>query len=292
MVRGRWHSGRTVAGIGGVVVPFPANRASRRDYNGAVMQTETAPSAGPIGPFRLGNWEVRPRHNELVSAQETRHLEPKAMDLLVFMTSNAPEVVSKNAIIDSVWEGRIISEGTLTNTIAELRRALGDDARHPRYIETIPKRGYRLVAPVEAVSFSTSDDEHAPPHRRRIVVVIAIAGVLLAAAAVTTIVLQTRHRPLDPELVLVGPFVNRTGDESFDAAAVLARDRLVTSLSESGLARAVPAYLDEPGDAITPLCSAARGLGAGLAVGGALYLHEGQVEVQANLVDVEESALL
>ena len=159
MVRGRRHSGRTVAGIGGVIVPFPANRASGRDYNWVAMKTEIAPSAEPIGPFRLGTWEVRPRRNELKSGEETRHLEPKAMNLLVFMTSNAPEVVSKNAIIDSVWEGRIISEGTLTNTIAELRRALGDDARHPRYIETIPKRGYRLIATVEPISSSTGDDE-------------------------------------------------------------------------------------------------------------------------------------
>ena len=292
MARGRRHSGRTVAGIGGVVVPFPASRASGRGYNGAAMQTETAPSAEPIGPFRLGNWEVRPRHNELVSGQETRHLEPKAMDLLVFMTSNAPEVVSKNAIIDSVWEGRIISEGTLTNTIAEIRRALGDDARHPRYIETIPKRGYRLVMPVEPVSSSTGDDERASSPRQRAVVFSAIATVLLAAVVAATFVLQTRKSPLDPELVLVGSFVNRTGDESFDAMALLARDRLVTKLSGSGLVQAIPSKIDEPGDAIDQLCAAARRSGAGLAIGGTLYLHEGEIEVQAKIVDVRESAPL
>jgi len=292
MVRGRRHSERTVAGIGGVIVPFPTNRASGRDYNGAAMQTETAPLAEPIGPFQLGNWEVRPRHNELISGQETRHLEPKAMDLLVFMTSNAPEVVSKSAIIDSVWQGRIISEGTLTNTIAELRRALGDNARHPRYIETIPKRGYRLVADVEPVLASTGDNERASPLRRRAIFFSAIAAVLLATLVMTTFVLQTRKSPLDPKLVLVAPFVNRTGDESFDAMALLARDRLVTKLSESGLVQAIPSSIDEPGDAIDPLCSAARGSGAGLAIGGTLYLHEGEIEVQAKIVDVRESAPL
>jgi len=292
MVRGRRPSGRTVAGTGGVVVPFPAKRASGRGYNGAALQLETAPSAEPIRPFRVGIWEVRPRRNELVSGQETRHLEPKAMDLLVFMTSNAPEVVSKNAIIDSVWEGRIISEGTLTNTIAELRRALGDDARHPRYIETIPKRGYRLVATVEPVSSSTGDDERASSRRQRAVFFFAIATVLLAAVVVATFVSQTRRSPLNPELVLVGSFVNRTGDESFDAMALLARDRLVTKLSGSGLVQAIPSKIDEPGDAIDSLCSAARRSGAGLAIGGTLYLHEGEIEVQAKIVDVRESALL
>ena len=291
-MRGRRHTGRTVAGVGGVVIRFPVPRASGSDYNGAAMRPEPAPSAKPIGPFRLGDWEVQPRRNELVSGQETRHLEPKAMDLLVFMMSRAPEVVSKNAIIDSVWEGRIISEGTLTNTIAELRRALGDDARHPRYVETIPKRGYRLVAPVEPLSSSTADDEQTPSRRSRTILVIAVAAVLLLTAVVVTIVLQTRNRPLDPELVLVGSFVNRTGDKSFDAMALLARDRLITTLSNLGLARAVPANIGHPSDVIDSLCSAARASGAGLAIGGALYLHEGEIEVQAKIVDVQESALL
>jgi DNA-binding winged helix-turn-helix (wHTH) protein/tetratricopeptide (TPR) repeat protein len=235
---------------------------------------------------------VRPRRNELKSEQESRHLEPKAMNLLVFMTSNASEVVSKNAIIDAVWEGRIISEGTLTNTIAELRRALGDDARHPRYIETIPKRGYRLVAAVEPVSSSTGDDARASPLRRRAILWSAIAAVLLAMLVVTALVVQTRRSPLDPEQVLVGPFVNRTGDQSFDAMALLARDRLVTELSGSGLVQAIPSKLDEPVDSIDPLCSAARRSGAGLAIGGTLYLHEGEIEVQAKIVDVQESAPL
>lgn len=292
IVRGGRHSGRKAMGIGGVVVPFPAKRASGRDYNGATMQPETAPSAEPIGPFRLGKWEVRPRRNELISGQETRHLEPKAMDLLVFITSSAPEVVSKNAIIDSVWEGRIISEGTLTNTIAELRRALGDDARHPRYIETIPKRGYRLVAAVEPVSSSTGDDSKATPPRRMAILFSAIAAVLLAAAVVVTFVVQTRRSPLDPELVVVESFVNRTGDQSFDAMALLARDRLVTRLSGSGLVQAIPSKFDEPGDVIGRLCSTARSSGAGLAIGGTFYLHEGEIEVQAKIVDVRESAPL
>lgn len=289
MVRGR-HSGRSIAGISGVIIPFPVPKEPKTNYNGVTMRPETAPAAKPTGPFRLGDWEVRPHHNELVSGQETRHLEPKAMDLLVFMASSAPEVISKNAIIDFVWEGRFISEGTLTNTIAELRRALGDDARHPRYIETIPKRGYCLVAPVEPVSPST-DDEQAPLHRRGTLVVIATTAVLLTVAA-ATIFLQTRNRPLDPDVVLVTVFVNRSGDPSFNAAALLARDRLVSKLSESGLVRAVPANIDQPDDMIASLCSAARDSGAGLAVSGTLYLHEGQVEVQAQLVDVGESALL
>src|SRR5262245_64882719 len=70
------------------------------------------------------------------------------MDLLAFLATTGGRVVSKDEIIDAVWQGRFIAEATLTRSVADLRRALGDDQRSPRYIETIPKRGYRLVAPV------------------------------------------------------------------------------------------------------------------------------------------------
>jgi AcrR family transcriptional regulator len=70
------------------------------------------------------------------------------MDLLAFLATTSGRVVSKDEIIDAVWEGRVIAETTLTRSIADLRRALGDDQRSPVYIETIAKRGYRLVATV------------------------------------------------------------------------------------------------------------------------------------------------
>jgi hypothetical protein len=73
------------------------------------------------------------------------------MDLLVFLAGSRGRVVSKDEVIDAVWDGRFIAETTLTRAIADLRRALGDDRRDPGYIETIPKRGYRLVADVAGV---------------------------------------------------------------------------------------------------------------------------------------------
>ena len=72
------------------------------------------------------------------------------MDLLVFLSNTGGRVVSKEELIDAVWDGRFIAETTLTRAVADLRRALGDDQRSPQYIETIPKRGYRFVAAVSA----------------------------------------------------------------------------------------------------------------------------------------------
>jgi hypothetical protein len=70
------------------------------------------------------------------------------MDLLTFLATTGGRVVSKDEIIDAVWEGRFIAEATLTRSIADLRRALDDNQRCPQYIETIAKRGYRLVAAI------------------------------------------------------------------------------------------------------------------------------------------------
>jgi hypothetical protein len=70
------------------------------------------------------------------------------MELLVCLARNAGRAVSKESIYDAAWHKHAVGEGVLRRTVAILRRALGDDARNPTYIETIPKRGYCLIAPV------------------------------------------------------------------------------------------------------------------------------------------------
>jgi DNA-binding winged helix-turn-helix (wHTH) protein len=100
--------------------------------------------------FHIGGWLAQPARNLISDPTITRHLEPQVMDLLVFLAHAAGRVVSKDEIIGAVWDGRFIADTTLTRAVADLRRALGDDQRSPQYIETIPKRGYRLVASVRA----------------------------------------------------------------------------------------------------------------------------------------------
>ena len=98
--------------------------------------------------FYVGRWLVQPALNLIRDAGTVRHLEPQMMDLLAFLATTGGRVVSKDEIIEAVWEGRFIAEATLTRSIADLRRALDDNQRAPQYIETIAKRGYRLVAAI------------------------------------------------------------------------------------------------------------------------------------------------
>ena len=97
------------------------------------------------GGFRLGNWLVNPSDGSVSSAERKRRLEPQIMDLLVFLCSRAGEVITKDEVLEAVWHGRFISEDTLKSSFHQLRKALGDSPRKPEYIETIPKRGYRLL---------------------------------------------------------------------------------------------------------------------------------------------------
>lgn len=108
-------------------------------------------------PFAIGPWSVDPRKNIIERDDHRVRIEPKAMRVLVHLASRAGEDVSKEEILRAVW-GELRANGdVLTNAIWELRKAFGDDSREPDFIQTVPRRGYRLVAPVAARPLPSRD---------------------------------------------------------------------------------------------------------------------------------------
>ncbi len=105
----------------------------------------------PHEELRIGQWRLIPALNLLRRDGETVRLEPRHVDLLLFLAQRQGEVVGAEHIFSSVWGGQIVGDHSLYQAIAKLRKALGDGAAKPSYIETIPKRGYRLIADVSAV---------------------------------------------------------------------------------------------------------------------------------------------
>ena len=105
-------------------------------------------------PFHLGEWLVEPTLDRISRDGQIARLRPRAMDVLICLALEAGKLASKQNIIDAVWRTEFVSEHALTQVVAELRSALGDDARNPIYIENIPRRGYRLVATVTPVAMS------------------------------------------------------------------------------------------------------------------------------------------
>ena len=100
------------------------------------------------GKFQVGQWRVDPGLNSLSVNGTTVRVEPKVMEVLVCLATQPGETVPKEAILKTVWPDTFVSDDVLIRSVSELRRVFEDDAREPRFIETIPKRGYRLVAPV------------------------------------------------------------------------------------------------------------------------------------------------
>lgn len=99
-------------------------------------------------PFVVGDWEVFPLEGRIVRDGRSERLRPKAMDVLCLLAANPGEVVERDTILGEVWGRTAVTDEPLTATIGELRRVLGDRRGDYRYVETIPKRGYRLVAEV------------------------------------------------------------------------------------------------------------------------------------------------
>src|SRR5262245_16148166 len=101
-----------------------------------------------LGAFSIGDWRVDPSLRTISGVTGEFHLEPKHMQVLVLLAEHAGHVVSKERIIQTVWAGTFVGDEVLSKAIVELRRIVDDDPRAPRFIQTIPKGGYRLIAPV------------------------------------------------------------------------------------------------------------------------------------------------
>jgi len=101
--------------------------------------------------YRFGEWLIEPGLSRVSRGDESRHLEPKALEVLSCLLENPGEVISKEALLKTVWHDRIVEASAVPRNIALIRRALDDSSRQPQYIETIPKLGYRTLAAVELI---------------------------------------------------------------------------------------------------------------------------------------------
>ena len=99
--------------------------------------------------FRIGDRDVFPLEGRIVGPGGSLRVEPKTMAVLIELARHAPAVCSRDQIVQVVWPRGFVSDDVLTRCIGQLRRALGDDPRAPTYLETIPRRGYRLRIDVQ-----------------------------------------------------------------------------------------------------------------------------------------------
>ncbi len=110
--------------------------------------------------FFIGDWTVSPRLKRISRGDEIKALEPQLMAVLVYLASRQSEVVTKEELMSEVWKGVIVSENVMTRAISSLRKSLEDSRSEPRYIETISKTGYRLIAEVKQARVKEKDERH------------------------------------------------------------------------------------------------------------------------------------
>ncbi|HTT12406.1 MAG TPA: winged helix-turn-helix domain-containing protein [Burkholderiaceae bacterium] len=122
-----------------------------------------APEAPARTPLQVGEWHVAPDLNRIARGDRVVVLEPKAMALLVVLATRSGEVVSRDALMLAVWPGVVVGDNALTQVVIKLRKALGDTAREPAYVQAIAKKGYRLIAPVRRADEAIGEGLSASP---------------------------------------------------------------------------------------------------------------------------------
>ena len=114
--------------------------------------------------FRFADFEIDTARRELRHAGAIVHIEPQVFDLLVHLVRNRDRIVSKDELIDVIWQGRIVSEATLSSRISSARRALGDSGNDQSLIRTLYKRGFRFVGNIDDNSAPAAvASERGPP---------------------------------------------------------------------------------------------------------------------------------
>lgn len=142
------------------------------------------------GPVEIGEWRVHGDLHRIERAGEVVRLEPKVMAVLLHLAARAGQVVSRDELMQAVWPGVVVGDNALTQVVNKLRSGLGDAAKHPRYIEAVAKKGYRLIAPVAACPSpprASAEPAAAPaPRLGRPVLAVALVAISATAAALGT----------------------------------------------------------------------------------------------------------
>jgi TolB-like protein/DNA-binding winged helix-turn-helix (wHTH) protein len=183
--------------------------------------------------YRLGEWIVRPQRACIERGGEVVHLQPKPLAVLECLCEARGEVVTRADLFDQVWPGGVVSDATLTQCVVELRRVFGDDPRNPSVIRTIPKVGFCLVPPVEALpqepepSGESEGDARGSPGNRAVLWLSALAVVVMLISAwwfrsdgEAEPVSAAAPEPRAPPSIAVLPFTNLSdepGNEYFAA---------------------------------------------------------------------------
>jgi DNA-binding winged helix-turn-helix (wHTH) protein/TolB-like protein len=183
--------------------------------------------------FRFGVFEFDGSSKELRKSGRAAAIEPQPARALALLLSRAGDVVTRDELREVVWgkETHVDFDRGLAYCVSQIRTALGDSGDNPRFVQTIPKQGFKFIAPV-----TTSGASAAPPRKPPIPLVVGAAiAVLVAGAAMAWLVNRPRVEPpasSRPVLIGVSIFDNETGNAEYDRQVAALSDLVVEHLTK------------------------------------------------------------
>jgi DNA-binding winged helix-turn-helix (wHTH) protein len=194
--------------------------------------------------IKIGEWQFHPDKALLSLDGEPLRLESRAAAVLELLCRRNGDVVSHEEFIAEIWNGRFVSSNSVAVVIRDIRNSLNDNAKSPRYIETVPKRGYRIAETVQFLSEVENQADEIPDeiavadgfiqtHKNKLAAFFIILT-LLAGALFFTIKASTASNSADFVSVSVGEFKNDTEDETYDPLSAAMSELVTTELMRYG----------------------------------------------------------
>ncbi len=193
--------------------------------------------------YEFGPFSLDPAEHALLRDGQPIPLRPKVFDLLLVLVENRGHLLDKDRLMSTVWAEQFVEEGNLNKNISMLRQALGESETGQKFIETVPKRGYRFIADVREVSLEpeTAARKVEPRRWNRHSIAYVLVPVLALAAIVFVVLIRQRSRAATPAVrsIVVLPFQNLSGDASQDYFVDGVTDALIGDLAQIGALRVI-----------------------------------------------------
>jgi transcriptional activator of cad operon len=258
--------------------------------------------------LRIGTWSVNPTSGEISRDGETARLETRTMRLLLTLAEHPGEVLSIDDLLTQVWPGVAVSPDSVYQAIASLRRILGDDPKQPTYIATVPRLGYRMVAPVSAfadqpASPAPATPLHPPPIPRPHALGLQLTVLLICLALAAAFLVRAHfvsQRPPSPiastptqKSIAVLPFLDLTQGMQQGEFADGLTEELIDKLSKlPGFRVPSPTSSFYYRDKNLPVATIAKALGVVYVLDGSVRKSDDQVRVAARLVRADNGYVL
>jgi len=184
--------------------------------------------------IKIAHWTFAPDTGVLENGDASTRLEHRTAALLNLLAQSPGRLISHTEIIEKVWDGRTVSPNSVAVVISDIRRALGDDPKAPKYVETLPKRGYRLIANA-AAAIDAVDDENAAraekAKRRMPVLVYAALPLIAVCVFMLGRIYNAQPSAMETVSINLAGASNETGDTQYDPLTASVTELLAVELA-------------------------------------------------------------